>query len=445
MLQTLILSSVLLGQAGGRSPSMLGGGPAAKVDAPKNSAKVEAKRDDPIKDPDQALAKYNELREKTPHTAAAQSRLATWCEEHGLKAEAYAHYAEVVRLDPRREAAWRKLGYKKYGDRWMTEAQIAEAEEQKKQDRIWGPRLGKIHKDIHGANGVKRREQAQASLDAIADPKAIPSLYREFGHSGPVDQLILVQVLGQIDKPLSTQVLAMMSVYGRTPEVRRRATENLRGRPAGDFLELLVGLMVDPLKYEVKPVGGPGSPGVLFVEGQQFNVARFYAPPAPNIAIRPGDIVSFDASGMPMISQPVGVVASGSVHGVPGSKTLVSQTRIVEYQQYSVGQIMAETQKAAVAAEAQLEGDIAQVQAINADRRRFNDIVITVAAYATGKNPGPTAKDWRDAIAAEKKYAKQPSRPPEKPTITEMVPLAYQPVVVPSISFMRTTATWTDT
>ncbi len=40
--------------------------------------------------------------------------------------------------------------------------------------------------------------------------------------------------------------------------------------------------MSDPLKYEVKPVGGPGSPGVLFVEGQQFNVNRFYAPPAPN-------------------------------------------------------------------------------------------------------------------------------------------------------------------
>ena len=76
----------------------------------------------------------------------------------------------------------------------------------------------------------------------------------------------------------------MLAVYGRTPEVRRRATEILRGRPAEDYLELLVGLMVDPLKYEVKPVAGPGSPGVLFVEGERFNVARFYAPPPPSIA-----------------------------------------------------------------------------------------------------------------------------------------------------------------
>ena len=79
------------------------------------------------------------LKEKTPRTVAAQSKLAAWCEEHGLKAESYVHYAEVVRIDPKREAAWRKLGCRKYGNRWMTEAQIAEAEEQKKQDRIQRP------------------------------------------------------------------------------------------------------------------------------------------------------------------------------------------------------------------------------------------------------------------------------------------------------------------
>ena len=60
--------------------------------------------------------------------------------------------------------------------------------------------------------------------------------------------------------------------------------------------------MVDPLKYEVKPVGGPGSPGVLFVEGEQFNVARFYAPPPPpNIVPRARRHHPFDRSGMPVI------------------------------------------------------------------------------------------------------------------------------------------------
>jgi hypothetical protein len=432
MIQILVVSSMLLflpAQAGGPAPAK---------DVRKAAAKIG-----PALSPDEALAKYNEMKAKTPKTVAAHSKLAMWCEEHGLKAESYVHYAEVVRLDPRREAAWRKLGYKKYGNRWMTDAQITELEDQKKAERTWLPRLKRIHKDIHGSNGARKRDQAQAALDAVTDPKAIPALYHEFVGSGQIDQLILIQVLGQIDKPLSTEVLAMLSIYGQTPEVRRRAAEILRGRPSEDYIELLVALMVDPLKYEVKPVGGPGLPGVLFVEGQQFNIARFYAPPAPTFAWRPGDIISFDASGMPMISRDVG--GTSTVKGVPGSKTLVTQTTRTEVAGYSVNQMVEEAQKAAVSAEAQLEGDVAQVKAINADRRRFNDIVIAVAAYATGKDRGETAKEWRDALAAEKKYRKEPAGEPLKPTFAELVPLAYSPVLTPRLSFMTTTRTYVDT
>ena len=31
-----------------------------------------------------------------------------------------------------------------------------------------------------------------------------------------------------------------------------------------------------PFKYQVRPVQGPGSPGELYVEGEQFNFQRFY-------------------------------------------------------------------------------------------------------------------------------------------------------------------------
>jgi hypothetical protein len=428
MIQALLVSSILLvlpAQAGGRASSVLGGKPAAKVDKTAEG-------------PAEALANYNELREKTPKTVAGQSRLAAWCEEHGLKAEAYVHYAEVVRLDPRREAAWRKLGFKKYGDRWKSDAQISEVEEQKTASREWTPRLKKIHKDIHGSNGAKKRDGARAALDAIVDPKAIPSLYREFAGSGQTDQLILVQVLGQIDKPLSTEVLAMLSVYGQTPEVRQRAAETLRGRPSGDYLELLVGLLVDPLKYEVRPVGGPGSPGVLFIEGQRFNMARFYAPPAPNFSARPGDIISFDASGMPAIVQQVGSKVVKSVRTIHGAVVTDTTTTRDSYIGYSMADVMVEAQNAAAVAEAQLEGDLAVVKAINADRRRFNDIVIAVAVHATGKDLGQTPKGWRDAVAARTTYSERTSPSGEKPTVTEMVPIAYNPVVLPRLAFMTT-------
>jgi hypothetical protein len=421
MIQTLVLSSILLAlpaQAGGSPSSNLAGKTAVKADAAESSA--------------EALAKYNELKEKTPRTVAAQAKLAAWCEEHGLKAESYVHYAEVVRLDPRREAAWRKLGYQKYGNRWMTEAQIADLEEQKKAERIWLPRLKKIHKDIHGSSGAKKRDQAQAAFKAIRDEKAIPSLYREFG-STQSDQILLIQALERIDKPLAARVLAMLAVYGRTPEARRRATEFLRNRPSGEYLDLLVGLMVDPLKYDVKPVGGPGSPGVLFVEGERFNMARFYAPPPPpNVTPQPGDTIAYDQYGRPSIIRSLGQV--GSRHGVPGSKTLAYDT--MAFARFSADEMMLEAEKGAALAQSQLKGDVAQIKSINDGRRHFNELVMSVASYATGKSHGDDPKDWRKAVNgenAEKKYREEPSK--RKPIVTELVPLAYRPAFA-QLSFM---------
>src|SRR5262249_12073977 len=155
------------------------------------------------------------------------------------------------------------------------------------------------HKEVHGG---KKKAGAEAALAALGDPKAAAAVYREFGLRGAADQLIAVQVLGQIDAPLSSQALAILAVYGVTPQVRRRATESLRARDPADFAGALIDLLADPLKYEVRPVGGPGSPGVLFVEGEKFDVKRFYAPPpAPDVVPRPGDIIAYDDAGMPSL------------------------------------------------------------------------------------------------------------------------------------------------
>ena len=83
----LIAATLLAGQAA----------PVSQL-KPKEAAKPKVAA---AMDPAKALAHYNEMREKTPPTATAQWKLGLWCEEHGLKAEAYVHFAEVVRRDPR--------------------------------------------------------------------------------------------------------------------------------------------------------------------------------------------------------------------------------------------------------------------------------------------------------------------------------------------------------
>ena len=47
-----------------------------------------------------------------------------------LKEQANAHLHEVLRLDPKRESAWKHLGYKRVGGHWIKpeEAAAAKAE-----------------------------------------------------------------------------------------------------------------------------------------------------------------------------------------------------------------------------------------------------------------------------------------------------------------------------
>lgn len=368
----------------------------------------------------EALATYNALRVKTPETAAAQWKLALWCEQHGLGAEAYAHLAAVVKLDPKRDAAWKKLGYRKFEGRWLTDAQIADEEEQKKAEKLWGPRLKKLHREIHGG---KKAAEAQAALDEIDDPRAIPALYREFGGGGEVDQGTLVQALGHIDGAVASRTLAVLAVYGKTPEARRRAVETLRGRPDREYLDVLMALMTDPIRYEVRPVGGPGSPGVLTVEGQRFNVRRLYAPPPPpNVAPRPGDVITYDDLGMPVVTRPLFVAG---FHNLDRKGQLLLKTEVAV--QSSAAQNLLEAQRGAAAARAQLETDVALIEAINDDRNRFNELVMAAAKDATGKDRGRTPKQWRDALAAENKYQKSPAENPDKPTLDVVAPLNYSP------------------
>src|SRR3954469_9107810 len=87
------------------------------------------------------LAEYNARRGRVREAADAHWDLAVWCERNGLDAEARTHFTVVTRLDPSREAAWKRLGCKKFDGRWMTDEQVSrekeESEQKRRADRHW--------------------------------------------------------------------------------------------------------------------------------------------------------------------------------------------------------------------------------------------------------------------------------------------------------------------
>ena len=70
---------------------------------------------------------YLDRRAKAADRAEDQWKLALWCEQNDLKQQASAHLFRVLQLDPSREAAWKRLGYKRIGGRWDKPERVAAA------------------------------------------------------------------------------------------------------------------------------------------------------------------------------------------------------------------------------------------------------------------------------------------------------------------------------
>ena len=144
----------------------------------------------------------------------------------------------------------------------------------------------------------------------VTDPRAVPSVARVFGTDRPADQQVAVGLLGQIESPQASKFMAALAIFSSAPDVRRTALETLRHRDPRDFLGFWIALIRAPIKYEVRPVGGPGSPGTLFIAGQKANTQRVYRPmDAPNLANLSGGILSYDNSGLPVLGFDQGLMA----------------------------------------------------------------------------------------------------------------------------------------
>ncbi len=435
-----------------------------------------------------ALAEYNERRTRTRLTADSQWKLAVWCEENGLEPEAIAHFTAVVRLDPSRSAAWKRLGCKKYKGRWMTDEQIAaekaEREAQARADQYWRSTLTHWRAAL---NDHARQAEATKNLASVRDRRAVPSVWRVFALGNAADQDRAVQLFGQIDAPGASRALVMLALGGATPEIRRAASETLVRCDPHDYMAPLIAMLRKPLRYEVRPVAGPGSAGALFVEGQLFNRMKIYTTAVPNFAlVDTGTSWAQDSFGYEVLRLPGrdvevqhgptlvatltgqefrhGLASPNDPRGVPLEMALganPNQTRwnvatnlfkpgwgtsdflidsdfnvniyksTTDYYKTEVsipiGRIAAEYQKSAFVAQQELANDVAMVEAANQAIKQSNDLVVNLLNNVSDQNLKDDADAWRGWWADQLGYAYQPPPPMPKPTFFQYVPPAYQP------------------
>ncbi len=457
------------------------------------------------------MQEYLERRARTAETADAQFKLASWCDQNGLKSQAAAHFQRVIRLDPRRDAAWRHLGFKKQGKHWvkpeLAAAARAQAQEQQKADKHWKPILERYRSALQSKT-ASRRTEAMESLAKINDPAAVPMVWATFGRGEPSMQNVAVQVLGQIDDGAASKALVLLAVFGGTADVRGRAAATLRGRDAREFAAMLIGMILEPIEYEVKKITRPGQTGELLIKGQGSapNVKRLYSPPgAPSIAPQPGDRMTFDQNGLPVLFRPenvwywqgtLGQLAGGTPQmlqpsaqfksqfthllagsGLGANAQKIGNSLFANYASYvnlansnyafspnplvqlaattpyamgigpnpnshitmqfasgetiPVGQMAQEAQKVAIAAEQQLENDVASLKQYNDGLNQINDRVVPVLKDISGLDIGPKPLEWQKWYVNLVGYQLNQLQASENPTVIENVPLTVQPQPIP--------------
>ncbi|WP_435010961.1 hypothetical protein P12x_002251 [Tundrisphaera lichenicola] len=395
-----------------------------------------------------ALARYARRRDQIADTPQAHWQMARWAEEAGLLAEAEVHLRAVVRLDPAREEAWKKLGARKQGSRWVFPDRAAieksEIEARRKADARWRPLLARWKTWL---GQPSKQPEAEALLRGVTDPLAVPSIGKVFGSGSPESQKIAVRLLTQIDDPSASRGLAWLAIFGGSESIRRLAAESLAGRDPRESAPWLIGLLQDRIRYEVKPVGGPGSPGELYVQGKTANTRRFYAAPPPPLDFRPGDTWDRDAYGFAIVrrqvgytSQPIQAALDPLYSGAPdmtgvganlaqaglgatgqqlgdqlfanqqANSSLLGKTTAAGggassfagggfnapiQAEIPIGQLMMLAQQQAAFARENLRWDVASLDRYNAGVDQINDRARMALKIVAGESPGEDPDAWR--------------------------------------------------
>ena len=384
-----------------------------------------------------AMREYLDRRARTADKADAQLKLATWCDQKGLKAQAQTHYEQVVQLDPTRDSAWKHLGFKKQGNRWVKPDQAAaakqEAERQKQADKHWKPIIEKIRDDLRSKDAA-RRTRAETALADINDPRAVPTMWRLLVAGTDGSPIAAVAVLSHIEGPLASNVLAALAIFSQSTDVRRLAAESLVRRDLRDIMTRLIGLIRKPFKYQVRPVGGPGSTGVLFVEGEKFNVQRVYRSMPINPSLLPSgaqslstQINAFNSSSFSSLPTPLMLenqLAFPAASAVDPFDVLAAQVRYSAMSSRDVQAGISQLERvrqANTTLQQSLAADVQAIEAINEQIDEINRRVLPIVETASGQRLGAEPEKWKGWWTDQLGYAFQSSQPATKPTFTDFV------------------------
>jgi hypothetical protein len=185
---------------------------------------------------------YDRRLKDAADTPEAQTALAAWCEEQGLKSERRKHLLRALELDGDFGPARRALGYVRVGELWVDgrrvidrrgEVDTAKDEEaqQRKLARAiqlqWQRRIRALKSGLLENTIPRQVEDGRARLLEIRDPLAIHPLTEVLTTGDAACRLLLVQALSAFSEDQATMNLGILALLDPEVEVRLAAIAEL--------------------------------------------------------------------------------------------------------------------------------------------------------------------------------------------------------------------------
>jgi hypothetical protein len=199
---------------------------------------------------DPRLVAYLKIRGDYADTAEGQLSLADWCAKRGLAEQERAHLTRVVSINADHAEARRRLGFRRVNGDWMTDADIAQVNAQRADDRknleAWRPKIEIVLQQLQQTSEL-RRKTAEAKILEIRDVTAIPALEQLLVNQSEDTAQLVVETLGNMPVHEASEALARIAALSQWEKVRLAAAMKLKARPQDDYVPTLLSAMYTPL------------------------------------------------------------------------------------------------------------------------------------------------------------------------------------------------------
>ncbi len=211
---------------------------------------------------------YLDRRERSEHTWASQTALATWCSQHGLGERGQAHNYHALMFAPKNADLaqhYQRMGYVRVGSEWLSRQEAFEAQrelvEYLEQLESGIPTVSRFADDLEAGrlSESSRRER----LKQLANLNKIAALEQVLVPRSEQAGQAAVAALRQIPSYQASQALGRIAAHAPWLFVRDSAIDSLKDRRWEDFVPQWLSMFRMPITTEFQRVTWGRHQGIL--------------------------------------------------------------------------------------------------------------------------------------------------------------------------------------